>query len=81
VERESQGSDVARLRELIEAEFRAAKSALYDPAMVAPHRFIGARYEHIGALQRELIGLTSEEEGLQAVIDISSKVLDTPNQD
>ena len=80
MEQQPQGSEVARMRERIELELRSAQSALSDPAITAPHRFIEQRYRNIGRLQKYLGKLTSEEEALRTVIDISNDVIDPPTQ-
>lgn len=81
MEQQPQGSEVARMRQQIELELSAAQRALYNPAITAPHRFIEERYNNVGKLQQVLGELTSPEEALQAVIDISNAILDPPVQE
>ena len=55
-------SDVARLKEQIDAEAEAAVLALYGPTQgISRHQFITARMERMGALHGELKGLIGDE--------------------
>jgi hypothetical protein len=65
------GSEVARLRERIDCEQRAASWALTGQAIgTARHWFISRRMERIGAYQEQLAALVGEQASLAIVIDI-----------
>jgi len=55
-------SDVARLKEQIDAEAEAALLALYGPAQgVSKHQFITARMERMGMLHEKLRGIIGDD--------------------
>ena len=55
-------SDVARLKEQIDAEAEAAQLALYGLAQgISKHQFITARMERMGVLHEQLKGLIGDE--------------------
>ena len=55
-------SNVARLKEQIDAEAEAAQLALYGPAQgYSKHQFITARMERMGVLHEQLKGLIGDE--------------------
>ena len=55
-------SDVARLKEQIDAEAEAALLALYGPAQgISKHQFITARMERMGMLHGKLKCLIGDE--------------------
>ena len=65
------GSEVARLRERIDCEHKAASWALTGPAIgTAQHWFISRRMEHIGAYQERLATLVGEQASLALVMEI-----------
>jgi hypothetical protein len=68
-------SEVARIREQIEAEYEAAKNGLTGLAQYGRHAFINARYRRIDALHRELADVVGEQEALTIVDDINRKVI------
>ena len=64
-------SEVARLRDLIDAENQSAILALHGPMVgIAKHDFITARMDRIGGYQEELAGLIGERESMALLIDI-----------
>jgi hypothetical protein len=65
------GSEVARLREKIDCEQRAASWALTGQAIgTARHWFISRRMERIGVYQEQLAALVGEQASLALVIEI-----------
>ena len=60
-------SEVARLRQTIEAEYTAAQRALHAPAMVAKHEFITKRMEGMQHAHEELQAIVGEEEAIKLV--------------
>jgi hypothetical protein len=64
-------SEVARLRERIECEQKAATWALTGPAIgTAQHWFISRRMERIGGYQEQLALLIGEQASLALIIEI-----------
>ncbi len=55
------GSEVARLREQLDAECEAARQAMHGFAEVAKHAIITARMENVGRIHEELRGKIGEE--------------------
>ncbi len=69
-----QQSEVARLREQIEAEYVAAKRALTGLASgTARHVFITHRMEHLGLYHSELVQLVGEHEATKIVVEAMEK--------
>jgi hypothetical protein len=63
-------SEVARLRQQIEAEYQAAAQAMTGFSQVAKHEFITARIERIGVHQEHLAALVGEQASMQIVCEI-----------
>lgn len=61
-------SEVARLKQQIDAECAAARLAMHGYAEVAKHEVITARMERMGALHEELKGLVGEREAAEALV-------------
>ena len=61
-------SEVARLREQIQAEYQAAQQGLSGLASgTARHDFITARTEHIGALHEKLAEIVGADEAIALI--------------
>ncbi|BCL79649.1 hypothetical protein ccbrp13_21140 [Ktedonobacteria bacterium brp13] len=70
-------SDVARLLELIDAEYAAAKRGLSEPAIgVSQHQFITAKMERMELLHQELRSHVGE----QAMVLIAQALDTVPNE-
>ncbi|MDQ2906292.1 MAG: hypothetical protein ABI456_21825 [Ktedonobacteraceae bacterium] len=63
-------SDVAQLRNQIEAEYIAARRGLEGLAAVARHEYISARMENMDRYHRQLVGLVGEERAIQIVAQV-----------
>ncbi|MBV9257950.1 MAG: hypothetical protein JO215_08020 [Ktedonobacteraceae bacterium] len=62
------GSEVARLRQQIQAEYEAAKQGLSGLSSgTARHTFIAARYERIGAFHEQLIEMIGPDEAVAII--------------
>lgn len=61
-------SEVARLREQLDAECAAAWEGLYGLAEVAKHAAITARMENIGSLHRKLVEQIGEREATEHLV-------------
>ena len=68
-------SDVARLRERIELECQAIRRVFEEPAIVAPHASIEARYRNLGALSQELKPLVGDKEATDVLLKIYNEVV------
>lgn len=66
-------SEVARLRQQIEAEYAAAQRGLTGVAVTAKHAFISKRMENIGACQQQLAELVGEQEATGFVYQVFSE--------
>ena len=61
-------SEVARLREQIQAEYQAAQQGLSGLASgTARHDFIAARTEHIGVLHEKLAEIVGPDEAIAMI--------------
>ena len=69
-------SDVARLREQIYLECQAIRRVFEEPAMVASHRSIDARYRNLHTLQEKLKPLVGEREAIKTIMDVYHDVVD-----
>ncbi len=63
-------SEVAQLRQQIEAEFAAALSGLHGYACTARHDFIEARMDCIGTCHERLIDLVGEREASRMIVEV-----------
>jgi len=73
-ETQDQGSEVARLRKQLEAEYEAAMLGLQGLAQgVSKHEFITKRMERVGELHEQLKGIVGEEEAIKIVTEINDK--------
>ena len=68
-------SDVARIRALIELECQAIRRVFEEPAIVASHASINARYNNLGTHQEALEEHIGEQEARETVVDIYQKVV------
>lgn len=68
-------SDVARIRAQIEGECQAIRRVFEEPALVASHAFIEARYRNLGTYQEALTDHMSEPEAKEEVVDIYRRVV------
>jgi hypothetical protein len=66
-------SEIARIRQQIEAEYQAAHEALHAIAITSPHRFITKRMERIELLRKELIQEAGKTEGMQIFVEVSEQ--------
>ncbi len=64
----SNQSEVARLRQQLNAEYQAARLAMNGYAEVARHETITARMENMGRLHEELRAIVGEEEAVKALV-------------
>ena len=69
-------SDVARLREQIDLECQAIRRVFEEPAMVASHQSIDARYRNLHTLQEKLKPLVGEREATSTLMEIYHNVVD-----
>ena len=68
-------SEVARIRQQIEAECEAMRLAMYGYAVVASHKVIENRYNSLGKRQEELEQHVGKEEANAIVVEIYTKVV------
>ncbi len=68
-------SDVARIRVLIELECQAIRRVFEEPAIVASHAAIDARYRNLGTHQEALEQHVGEQEARETIVDIYQKVV------
>lgn len=62
-------SEVAQLRQRIQEEYEAARSALHDPAMVAKHEFITKRMENMQKVHIQLQTIVGKHEAIKIVAE------------
>lgn len=68
------GSEVARLRELIEAEYASARRALHDSASgTAQHQIINAKMDRMSALSVDLAEKIGKDPAMKMIIGILEK--------
>lgn len=71
---EKNKSEVARIREEIDAQNEAAKQGMYGLAEgVSKHAFITAKMDRIGELHDDLIQLVGEEKAAEIIIEVITK--------
>ena len=68
-------SEVARIRAQIELECQAIRRVFEEPAIVASHAAIDARYRNLGKHQEALKQHLGEQEALDAIVDIYQRVV------
>ena len=68
-------SDVARIRVLIELECQAIRRVFEEPAIVASHAAIDARYRNLGTHQEDLEQHVGEQEARETIFDIYQRVV------
>ena len=68
-------SEIARIRQQIEAECEAMRLAMYGYAAVASHKVIENRYKSLGKRLAELEQHVGEEEADAIVVEIYTKVV------
>jgi len=68
-------SEVARVRERIELECQAIRRVFEEPAIVASHASIEARYRNLGGLAQELEPLVGKEEATDVLLEIYNEVV------
>lgn len=61
-------SEVARIKQQIEAEYSAACQALHGPAIVAQHQIITAHMENMGRHGETLADLVGNEEAAKFLV-------------
>ena len=71
----SNQSEVARLRERIELECQAIRRVFEDPAIVASHASIEARYRNLDGLTQELKPFVGDEKATGVLVEIYSEVV------
>lgn len=71
-------SEVARLRQQIEAEYQAAQRAISDVRMVGRHSFITMRQENIGQCFQTLSTLMKPEEAIKVVAETLQQASEEP---
>ncbi len=67
-------SEIARMRQQIDAEYEAAQHVFTSPSMVARHRFITARMEHIANNIDQLREQVGEEQALQMMCEAMDRL-------
>ena len=68
-------SEVARIRAQIEQECQAIRRVFEDPAIVASHQAIEARYRNVGQHQEALAGYLGEQEAKEVMVDMYQKII------
>ncbi len=68
-------SEVARIRERIDLECQAMKRMFEEPAIVASHVAIDARYRNLNGLAEELRPLVGDAEATKTLVDIYNDVI------
>lgn len=68
-------SEVTRIREQIELECQAFARMFEEPAIVASHRSINARYRRIDQLQEVLVCLVGAQEATKITFDVYEKTI------
>lgn len=72
---EDEGSDVARLRQLIAQECEALRRAMDDFAVVASHESIRRRYLALGEHQQRLGELIGDEQATDVLCETYNRVV------
>ena len=72
-------SEVVRLREQIDLECQAIRRVFEEPAIVASHQSIDARYRNLHTLTEKLEPLVGKREATAALMDIYHTVVDSAN--
>jgi len=72
-------SEVVRLREQIDLECQAIRRVFEEPAIVASHQSIDARYRNLHTLTEQLEPLVGKREATAALMDIYHNVVDSAN--
>jgi len=70
-------SAVARLREQIDLECQAIRRVFEEPAIVASHQAIDARYRNLHTLQEQLEPLLGKREATATLMEIYHTVVDS----
>lgn len=68
-------SDVARIRAQIELECQAIRRVFEEPAIVASHAAIDARYRNLGIHQEALEQHIGEQGAREILVDIYQRVV------
>ena len=68
-------SEVARLRERIERECEAIRRVFEEPAIVASHASIEARYRNLQGLSEELKPHVGEQEATHILVEVYKEVV------
>ena len=68
-------SEVARLRERIDLECQAIRRVFEEPAIVASHSAIEARYRNLDGFAQELTPLIGKEEATKVLVEIYIEVV------
>ncbi len=68
-------SEVARIRAQIELECQAIRRVFEEPAIVASHAAIDARYRNLGIHQQSLEQHIGEQEAYETLVDIYQRVV------
>ena len=69
------GSEIARLKQQIEAEVTSAKLALHGYAEVARHEIITHHFGLLGAHLQELTAYVGQQDAVATIIEILEKQL------
>ena len=72
---EGEGSEVARLRQLIAQECEALRRAMEDFAVVASHESIRRRYVTLGEHQQRLGELIGDEQAINVLCETYNRVV------
>ena len=72
-------SEVVRLREQIDLECQAIRRVFEEPAIVASHQSIDARYRNLHTLTEQLEPLVGKREATATLMDIYHTVVDSTN--
>ncbi len=68
-------SEVTRIREQIDLECQAIRRVFEEPAVVASHASIDARYRNLHGLTQELKPLVGEQEATSVLVEIYNDVV------
>ncbi len=68
-------SEVARIREQIDLECQAIRRVFEEPAVVASHASIDARYRNLDGLTQQLKPLVGEQEATSTLVEMYNEVV------
>lgn len=66
-------SEVALIRQQMEAEYEAARLAMYGYAEVAKHEIITAKYDRLGGLLERLEDSVGKDNAMKTLIEVMDR--------